>query len=87
MSGACETNYILREVAGIYWLIDIAQPGVPYRKPVAVNEMGARIFSMSKEGLSDEEMAEVLVREYEDTDKEEILRDITDFKGMLNVRN
>ena len=37
------TLYQLRYAAGIYWLLDMSQPGYPYRKPLPLNEMGAAI--------------------------------------------
>ena len=41
-----EKQYIVKEAAGIFWLIDVSQEGVPYHEPLQINEIGADIFYM-----------------------------------------
>lgn len=76
------SRYQLRQAAGIYWLIDMRQPGYPYEKPLPLNELGARIWGMMGEGLGLEEMAEVLAGEYE-ASPEEIKGDVRAFCKQL----
>ena len=49
-----KTLYQLRYAAGIYWLLDMSQPGYPYRKPLPLNEMGASIWRMMEKGWGQE---------------------------------
>ena len=56
--------YQLRYAAGIYWLLDMSQPGYPYRKPLPLNEMGAAIWTMMEKGLDLEEISADLAAEY-----------------------
>ena len=58
-------RYQLRYAAGLYWLLDMEQPGVPYKKPLSMNEIGADIFRMMAKGLDREQIVEVLCREYQ----------------------
>lgn len=57
-------SYQLRKAAGVYWLIDMDQKGVPFKKPIPVNEMGADIWRLLEQG-NKEEAAEWLCEEYE----------------------
>ena len=57
-------KYRLRRVAGMYWLLDIEQPGIPYKKPVALNGPGAMICGMLEEGAGAEEIAETMSASY-----------------------
>ncbi len=50
-------RYQLRYAAGVYWLLDMEQPGVPYVKPVPMNGMGADIWRMHGQGLTAKEIA------------------------------
>ena len=37
-------RYQIRQAAGMYWLLDMEQPGIPYRQPVLLNETGAAFW-------------------------------------------
>lgn len=84
-----ESGYIMRKAAGLYWLIDTGQPGVPYKKPLPMNETGARIYECSKKGMTCEEIAEELCREFsmtdEDSGREAVLRDVVEFARKLEA--
>ncbi|MCD7737825.1 MAG: PqqD family protein [Lachnospiraceae bacterium] len=58
-------RYLLRHAAGIYWLMDVEQPGIPYVKPVPMNEMGADIWRLHGQGLTTEEIAGQLSAAYQ----------------------
>ncbi|MCD8346972.1 MAG: PqqD family protein [Lachnospiraceae bacterium] len=58
-------RYQLRHAAGIYWLLDMEQSGMPYVKPVPMNEMGAAIWKMLRQGMDLDEIAEKLSETYE----------------------
>lgn len=57
-------KYRLRRVAGMYWLINVEQPGLPYEKPIALNQTGAMICGMLEEGAGAEEIAEAMSASY-----------------------
>lgn len=75
-------KYQLRYAAGIYWLLDIGQEGVPYRKPLPMNEVGAAIWKMMVQGLDRKQIVEALCREYQVTD-ETVQRDVEQFQAQL----
>lgn len=75
-------HYQLRYAAGTYWLLDMWQTGVPFLKPLAVNEAGACIFKLSQEGKSRAEIAAVLSKKYQ-ADEDEVKRDVVQFLNRL----
>ncbi len=77
-------RYQLRYAAGQYWLLDMEQEGVPYKRPMSMNAIGAEIWEMLKKGWTIEQMTEVFTKEYE-VDKEEIREDILQFQKQLTA--
>lgn len=75
-------RYQLRYAAGLYWILDMWQEGVPYRKPLAVNEIGADIWRLLEQGKTNEEIAEELSRKYQ-AEREELEQDIVQFQKQL----
>ncbi|MBQ9141671.1 MAG: PqqD family protein [Lachnospiraceae bacterium] len=75
-------RYQLRYAAGQYWLLDMEQTGVPYKRPMSMNAIGAEIWEMLKKGWSINQMCEVFIMEYQ-VDKEEIREDIIQFQKQL----
>lgn len=59
-----KSNYTLRKAAGSYWLLDLAQDGKDYRRPLELNESGALLWKRFCEGDSVKEAAAALCREY-----------------------
>ena len=57
-------RYQLRYAAGIYWLLDMEQPGIPYRKPVPMNETGAQMWKLHEKGMNLKEIADRVSREH-----------------------
>ena len=84
MQNNVERRWLLREAAGIYWLIDTAQAGLPYRPPLKLNETGARIWRLLDSGLSAEEAAARIAAE-EDVPSEEVLNDVLAFEAQLRT--
>lgn len=58
-------RYQLRYAAGIYWLLDMEQPGVPYKQPLTMNCVGADIWHMLIQGKDKEQIIEQLSIEYQ----------------------
>ena len=76
------SRYQLRSAAGSFWILDMRQEGVPYRKPLAVNEVGADIWKLLEQQKGEEEIADILCRKYR-ADREEVRRDIVQFQRDL----
>ncbi len=60
-----EKRYQLRHAAGVYWLLDMEQAGVPYKPPIPINEIGARIWELLFRGEEKAKIAEILADEYQ----------------------
>ena len=75
-------NYEIHKAAGTYFLIKIAQKGDVFEKPVEVNEFGALVIKLIKEGKSTDEAAKLLAEEYE-ADFEEVKKDVNEFIESL----
>ena len=75
-------NYEIHKAAGTYFLINIAQKGDVFEKPVEVNEFGALVIKLIKEGKSTDEAAKLLAEEYE-ADFEEVKNDVNEFIESL----
>lgn len=74
--------YQLRHAAGLYWLIDTAQPGVPYKKPIPMNAVGAKIWELLGQGMTEEEIAGSLSSKYS-VPIEEARKDMKQFIKQL----
>ncbi len=79
-----DNSYALRYAAGNYWLIDMSQKGIPYKRPMTLNEVGAQIWKMMIEEASIAEMSNALSAEYE-ISKEELEEDILQFIQQLRA--
>ncbi len=77
-----EKRYQLRYAAGLYWLLDMEQEGVPYKKPLAINNVGAYIWQLLVKGEKQEDIADKLSEECQ-VDRETALQDISCFLKQL----
>ena len=75
-------RYQLRYAAGQYWLLDTWQEGVPYRRPLIMNEVGADIWRMMEQGCSRTQIVNVLSREYQ-ISGEVVEQDLKQFQAQL----
>lgn len=75
-------RYMLRQAAGLYWLLDMEQDGMIYHSPLPLNEMGAFIFQLMKQGMEKEQMADTVSSKYQ-VEKEAALQDIIKFGKQL----
>ncbi len=76
------SRYQLRYAAGLYWLLDMEQEGIPCKKPLAINNMGADIWRLIEKGEKPEDIAGKLSKEYQ-IDREVIRDDISCFLKQL----
>ncbi|MDO5154848.1 MAG: PqqD family protein [Eubacteriales bacterium] len=75
-------QYVLRRAAGVYWLLDINQLGVPYKPPLRMNEMGAEIWRMLEQGNNRNQIVNLMSMEY-DADIELVEQDVNEFLLQL----
>lgn len=57
-------KYQLRQAAGMYWLLDMSQKGLEYKKPVCMNETGAYLWELIRNGYSKEMVIKHLCEEF-----------------------
>lgn len=77
-----KNRYIIKEAAGIFWLIDVCQEGFFYREPLQMNAIGADIFRMWEKKLSVDKIIDVLCEEY-DAPRDVIASDVQEFLERL----
>mgnify|MGYP002573338553 FL=1 len=75
-------RYQIRQAAGMYWLLDMEQSGIPYRQPVLLNETGAAFWKLLAQGKPEDEVASVIASEY-GVSREEIRQDVEQFLQKL----
>ncbi|MCM1185809.1 MAG: PqqD family protein [Lachnoclostridium sp.] len=80
--GGSPDRYMLRQAAGLYWLLDREQDGRAYQSPLPLNEMGAFIFQMMQQGMEKEQIADRISGKYQ-VEKETALQDIIRFDRQL----
>lgn len=76
------SEYQLRRAAGKYWLLYMEQKGIPYERPLQLNDVGAEMWNLLKDGTTTEQMIEYLAKNY-DVEKAEIRADVTAFLHQL----
>ena len=75
-------RYQIRQAAGMYWLLDMEQPGIPYRQPVLLNETRAAFWKLLAQGQPEDEVASVIASEY-GVSREETRQDVEHFLQKL----
>lgn len=79
-------KYQLRYAAGLYWLINMNQPGNSYQSPVPMNEVGAQIWKMAEKGTPQDQICRQLCEEY-DISLEQAQSDVNTFFEELQRQN
>lgn len=75
-------RFLLRKVAGSFYLIDMLQEGVPYHKPVLLNQSAAEIWEQWEQKKSDDEIADFLASSYS-IERKAAKEDIEGFRRMI----
>ena len=76
-------RYQLRRAGGLYWLLDMEQPGIPYRKPFPINDIGAEVWQLViQQGLTRAQAARHMHNDY-GVPEAEVLGDINEFLAQL----
>jgi hypothetical protein len=76
------SDCVLRHAAGTYWIVRVKQERGKYVRPVHTNESGAWMFERLSQGMTVEEVASGMAREF-GIDVETALLDARDFVRQL----
>ena len=76
-------NFVLRQVAGSYVVLSIADATVDFDGMLTLNESGLLLWKLLEQGTTIEALANALLDEYEVT-YEQALEDVTAFIQKLN---
>ena len=75
-------NLVLREVAGIWVVLPLAEKVLDFNGMVSLNETGVELWHLLENGLTREEMAASLANTY-DVSYDQALADVDEFIGVL----
>lgn len=75
-------NFVLRQVAGSYVVLSIAEAAVDFDGMLNLNESGLLLWKLLEQGATLDSLANALLEEYEVT-YDEALADVTAFVGKL----
>ena len=78
-------NFMLKKVAGEYMIIPTGNNNVNFSKIFNINETGAFIFENLKAGKNEEEVLELMKKEY-NASEETLKNDIEEFINELKKR-
>lgn len=77
-------SYSLRKAAGLYWLLDMKQSGIPYKRPMSLNEIGAQIWDLLEREYTLTAICREIAAEY-NAEEEEIEKDVLEFVNQLKA--
>jgi len=77
-------SYSLRKAAGYYWLLDMKQIGIPYKRPMSLNEIGAQIWDLLEREYTLTAICREIATEY-NAEEEEIEKDVLEFVNQLKA--
>jgi hypothetical protein len=78
-------NLILREIAGSWIIVPVAEMVVEFNGLMNLNETGAFLWKKLAEGAELEDLVQAMVSEY-DIDEQTARNDITDFISQLQEK-
>jgi len=78
-------NLILREIAGSWIIVPVAEMVVEFNGLMNLNETGAFLWKKFAEGAELEDLVQAMVSEY-DIDEQTARNDITDFISQLQEK-
>ena len=76
-------NFVLRQVAGSWVVLSIAEATVDFDGMLTLNESGLMLWKLLEQGCTKEELANALTEEYE-VSFEQALVDVGEFLEKLN---
>ena len=75
-------NFVLRQVAGAWIVLSVADKTVDFNGMLTLNETGLMLWKLLENGSSREALAEALTEEY-DVTYEQALVDVDEYLGKL----
>lgn len=77
-----EKEFILREIAGDYVIVPTGQTALEFNGLITVNELGAFIWKQLQQDITEEELIQAILEEYE-VDQETARHDVKEFLKKL----
>ncbi len=77
-----QSTYQLRHAAGRYWLLNMSQKGIPYQAPIALNSVGAEIWTRLADNMEISQIAEEVSALYQ-ISLDEAVSDVREFMVQL----
>ena len=53
-------GFVLRNAAGLWFLLDMSKPSVPFKKPLVLNEAGASVWTKIQSGQTLDAISETV---------------------------
>lgn len=75
----------LRHAAGGYWLLDMMQEPENRKPPLSLNQVGAEIWEYLRQGMKEEDAADMLCDRYQ-IDRKSALADVRGFLAGLEAQ-
>lgn len=75
-------GYLLRKVAGSYIVVPIGEGIIDFSGVITLNEVGAFIWESLEEDITEEELVEMILDEY-DIDEETAEKDVKEYISSL----
>lgn len=79
-----KSGFILREIAGEYIIVPTGRAAIDFNGLITVNEVGKFIWDELQKEISEDELVERILNEYE-TDKETASADVKEFLETLKA--
>ena len=80
-----DKHYILREIAGDYVIIPAGKTALEFNGLITVNEQGAFLWQKLSEDITEEELVDAMLQEYE-VDLQTAQTDVAEFVAVLRQR-
>lgn len=77
-----EKEFILREIAGDYVIVPTGKTALEFNGLITVNELGAFIWKKLQQEVTEDELIQVILEEYE-VDEETARHDVEEFLNKL----
>lgn len=77
-----EKEFILREIAGDYVIVPTGKTALEFNGLITVNELGAFIWKKLQQDVTEDELIQVILEEYE-VDEETARNDVEEFLNKL----
>lgn len=77
-----DKSFILREIAGDYVIVPTGDTALQFNGLITVNEVGAFLWEKLQEEITEQELVEAVLAEYE-VDAETARKDVSEFLDYL----